>query len=171
MKHQFSSRLRKLRHECGLLQRDVEEVLCLGMGALSQYERGLREPGFDLLVTFADFFDVSIDYLLGRSDAPESSPALRAARVGLQERGMVDQPLQELVQTAVREWPGVFGFPKLARNARVSPEMLQRMLTGELPMAAEVGARLAAHLGFPLPHAIIRSNSPRTRCYPNGFIP
>lgn len=34
------------------------------------YERGEREPGLDLLEAFADFFNVDLDYLLGKSDIP-----------------------------------------------------------------------------------------------------
>lgn len=44
-------------------------MLSLQPGAVSQYERGRREPGFDLLLAFADLFAVSVDYLLGRSGA------------------------------------------------------------------------------------------------------
>lgn len=66
MKNRFGSRLRELRAERKLLQRDLERMLNLRPGALSQYERGLREPGFDLLLKIADLFEVSTDYLLAR---------------------------------------------------------------------------------------------------------
>lgn len=68
MHHQFGPRLRQLRRERGLLQRDLERVLNVGPGVASQYERGLREPGFDLLLVIADYFDVTVDSLLGRSE-------------------------------------------------------------------------------------------------------
>lgn len=41
-------------------------ALSLRPGAASQYERGLREPGIDMLLAIADYFDVSVDDLLGR---------------------------------------------------------------------------------------------------------
>lgn len=44
-------------------------MLSLRPGAVSQYERGRREPGFDLLLALADLFGVSADYLLGRPGA------------------------------------------------------------------------------------------------------
>jgi len=67
MLHRFGERLRDLRTGMGLRQRDLEKALNLRPGACSQYERGLREPGFDLLINIADYFGVSTDYLLGRS--------------------------------------------------------------------------------------------------------
>jgi len=69
VQHQFGVRLRQLRRESGLLQRDLERVLNVGPGVASQYERGLREPGFDLLLAVADYFDVTVDFLLGRPGA------------------------------------------------------------------------------------------------------
>jgi len=72
--HRFGERLRELRQERSWLQRDVEQELSLRPGVLSQYERGLREPGFDLLLALADLFGVTTDYLLGRPGADRSRP-------------------------------------------------------------------------------------------------
>ncbi|MFZ5823035.1 MAG: helix-turn-helix domain-containing protein [Bacillota bacterium] len=69
MVHRFGSRLKELRLERGWRQKEVEAMLSLRPGAVSQYERGRREPGFDLLLAFADLFGVSVDYLLGRPGA------------------------------------------------------------------------------------------------------
>lgn len=69
MSHRFGLRLRELRREQGWLQRDLERKLNLRPGALSQYERGLREPGFDLLLTMADLLGVTTDFLLARPGA------------------------------------------------------------------------------------------------------
>ena len=63
-------RLRELRKSRNLSQ----EALAMRLGAyqnsISRYERGVRDPGIDELIAFADFFDVSIDYLVGRTDDP-----------------------------------------------------------------------------------------------------
>lgn len=80
MGHRFGLRLRELRRERGLLQRDLERLLNLRPGALSQYERGLREPGFDLLLTMADLFEVSTDYLLARPGADRDRTSLLVDR-------------------------------------------------------------------------------------------
>lgn len=74
MAHSFGKRLRELRQERGWKQGQVERALTLRPGVVSQYERGLREPGFDLLLALADLFEVSVDYLLGRPGAIRAWP-------------------------------------------------------------------------------------------------
>ena len=64
-------RLKKLRTERGLLQSDVAEFLNIKTNSYSQWETGKREPDYSSLLKLADYFQVSVDYLLGRSDDPE----------------------------------------------------------------------------------------------------
>lgn len=45
--------------------------LNMGQNTISQYETGAREAGYDALIAIADYFDVSVDYLLGRADNPD----------------------------------------------------------------------------------------------------
>lgn len=44
--------------------------LNISQNAISQYETGIREASYDTLIAIADYFNVSIDYLLGRTDNP-----------------------------------------------------------------------------------------------------
>ncbi len=64
----FSERLKELRVSRNLTQKQV--YTSVGMSALGyqRYEYGEREPAFKQLLALADFFDVSLDYLVGRSD-------------------------------------------------------------------------------------------------------
>ena len=64
----FSKRLRELRKERQLTQEELADSLSLTKQAVSQWERGIREPGFDTLEMIADFFNVDTDYLIGRED-------------------------------------------------------------------------------------------------------
>lgn len=43
----------------------------MSQNTVSQYETGIREASYDALIAIADYFDVSIDYLLGRTDNPK----------------------------------------------------------------------------------------------------
>lgn len=45
--------------------------LNMSQNTVSQYETGTREASYDTLIAIADYFDVSIDYLLGRTDNPK----------------------------------------------------------------------------------------------------
>ena len=71
----FGDRLKALRIEHNLLQSEFGEIIGQRMGtkrispsAVGSYERNEREPAFAILCEFADFFGVSLDYLLCRSD-------------------------------------------------------------------------------------------------------
>lgn len=61
--------MRMLRKERGLKQKEVAEQLGVGQAILSHYENGKRECGIDFLVAVADFYGVSVDYLLGRTSS------------------------------------------------------------------------------------------------------
>ena len=68
----FSSRLRELRKSRGLKQDDVALVLGVTKTQISDIERGKRTTTIEKLIELADYFDVSLDYLVGRSDNPNS---------------------------------------------------------------------------------------------------
>jgi Helix-turn-helix. len=53
-------------------QKELAEYLCVQRNAISRYENDEREPEYDILVKMADYFSVSTDYLLGRTDEKSS---------------------------------------------------------------------------------------------------
>jgi transcriptional regulator with XRE-family HTH domain len=72
----FSDRLKKLRAEGGLTVREVANVLDVAPSTISNYEQDYRRPDFDTLGKLADYFDVSLDYLLARTDDPHGTDEL-----------------------------------------------------------------------------------------------
>ena len=71
MSSEFSRTLSLLRQEKGVSQRLAAGELGISQALLSHYEKGIRECGLDFLVRCADFYGVSCDYLLGRSQERE----------------------------------------------------------------------------------------------------
>ena len=61
-------RLRELRKQRGLSMRELGRELGLSESAVSLYESGRRRPNHDLLCRLADYFGVSVDYLLCRTE-------------------------------------------------------------------------------------------------------
>lgn len=61
-------KLQELRVEKGISQAEIAAALGITQQAYSRYERGVSELGYTNLTKFANFFDVSIDYLLGNSN-------------------------------------------------------------------------------------------------------
>ena len=67
-------RLRELRKARGLSQLKVAMDLHMSQNSISRYETGEHEPGLKELITLADYYGVSVDYLLGRSEDPLLHP-------------------------------------------------------------------------------------------------
>lgn len=66
----FSERLVLLRKSNNLTQKQLATDIHVSELAIQHYEAQRRKPAFDALVALADYFDVSLDYLVGRSDDP-----------------------------------------------------------------------------------------------------
>jgi transcriptional regulator with XRE-family HTH domain len=68
----FGERLKKLRNDKQLTGEELGKILNVTKVAVSNWESGNRTPDADMLIKLADFFDVSLDYLLGRTDDPNT---------------------------------------------------------------------------------------------------
>lgn len=64
----FQNVFRRLRTAAGLTQVEIAEKLEISRSTIGMYETGAREPDFETLEKIAVFFNVDIDYLLGRTD-------------------------------------------------------------------------------------------------------
>lgn len=66
----FAYRVKKLRKQCGLNQKELGEAIGLTAKSISTIESGLRTTTIEKLILLAKYFDVSADYLLGLKDEP-----------------------------------------------------------------------------------------------------
>ena len=89
MERSFSAVLHQLRLEKGLSQRAVAADLHISQALLSHYENGAREPGLAFVCRACDYYGVSADYLLGRTDQP-MAPTEQIERLRLAVRSMQD---------------------------------------------------------------------------------
>ena len=64
-------RLKELRKKKGISQLRLATDLNTTQNTISRYETGEREPGIDELIKIADYFNVSVDFLIGRTDNPK----------------------------------------------------------------------------------------------------
>lgn len=60
--------MKKLREEKGLMQQDVCNALDIEQSTLANYENNRRVPKTDILIEIANYYGVSLDYLVGRTD-------------------------------------------------------------------------------------------------------
>ncbi|MBQ8808501.1 MAG: helix-turn-helix transcriptional regulator [Clostridia bacterium] len=64
-------RLKEIRIKSGVSQLKLAMDLNMNQNTISRYENQERQAGYNELIALADYFDVSIDYLLGRTDNPK----------------------------------------------------------------------------------------------------
>lgn len=64
-------RIRSLREGVRLSQAKMGEILGAKQSSLNRYELGLTSPPLEILLKYADYFDVSLDYIFGRTDKPQ----------------------------------------------------------------------------------------------------
>ena len=66
-----AERIRSLRESARLSQVKMGEIVGARQSSLNRYEQDQSSPSYETLVRYADFFDVSLDYILGRTDDPQ----------------------------------------------------------------------------------------------------
>lgn len=111
----FCERLRDLRTEKQLTQKQLAQSLGFSANIICEWEKARCEPNSETLKNLADFFDVSIDYLLGRSDElgtvviKHDNPT---DELTTEERALVadyrslSPALQEMVRATIATWKG-----------------------------------------------------------------
>ena len=91
MPRTFSEAMSALRREQGLSQRKAASELYISQALLSHYENGAREPGLEFVVRACDYYGVSADYLLGRTDEPGGAALKERLRsISKELRAMAD---------------------------------------------------------------------------------
>ena len=104
---QIAARIRALREQASFSQQRLSKTL----GSLCRYETGETEPSAAVLLKYADFFDVSMDYIFGRTDDPHGAAPIRKS---------VDEP----------EWEQFIEMcfdPMSSANARLKETLKQMM--------------------------------------------
>ncbi|WP_199624510.1 helix-turn-helix domain-containing protein [Paenibacillus alkalitolerans] len=66
----YGTRIRELRKARGMTMKQLGQRLSLAESTISGYENEIRKPDMDTLLQFADLFEVTVDYLLGRTEQP-----------------------------------------------------------------------------------------------------
>lgn len=109
MSYSIGKRLKQLREESGLQQKDIAKILGVTESAIGHYERGARNLDPESIKKLADFFGVSSDYLLCRTD--------------------IKNPYDEFLNTAKEQYG--------SRGKKQAEELLENIQTmfegGELP--------------------------------------
>lgn len=71
----LNERLKNLRIQRGVTQKMIADAIGVAPGSVQRFEYGTVKPKLETVISLADYFDVSIDYLVGRVDTPEMHSA------------------------------------------------------------------------------------------------
>lgn len=88
-KSMFIQRFRMLRAEKDLSQADLARILGCSPGAIAHWEAGTRVPSIDFLITVANLFDSSLEFIMGVSDFRHENDAIKYMLEKLVETGLV----------------------------------------------------------------------------------
>lgn len=131
-------RLRHLRRSKKVSQEQLAAAVEVARSNISGYEHGDVRPSYEILIRLADFFGVSLDYLLGRTD--EGGPAAPDA----QYREVLARRLREAMAAAGLD------VAELARDLGAPPDASVRWVEGfvDLPTLLRIGRRLGKPLAW-----------------------
>lgn len=90
MDRSFPETLSALRREKNISQRQAASELGISQALLSHYENGAREPGLNFVCRVCDYYGVTADYMLCRSDDPAGSRGDEVKAILGQLRGLID---------------------------------------------------------------------------------
>ena len=99
IKETIANRLKEIRIKNYLSQADVAKELNMTQAAIARYETGTNTPSVEVLTWYANRFNVSLDYLFGRSDNPKGSANYDFATPGTDANKL----LKEVVKTVIDE--------------------------------------------------------------------
>ena len=126
----FSQRLREIRKRSGVPQSSIATYLSITVSAYSKIENGKGKPSYTRLIALADYFGVSLDYLVGRSDDPrrEEYEPIRLQK----ERAEIIAKETELLE----KLPASL-FPAYNEAKEKNPENLQQIIDTFTRMAKD----------------------------------
>ncbi len=111
----LSERLKLLRNEKDLSQRELANILNISNGTIAMYETNKRQPDNDTLSKIADFFNVSIDYLLGKTDIKKPQNIDEKYSVLLNDEELAEA-LEELMDLSDNDKKEIIDYIKFKKN-------------------------------------------------------
>ena len=113
-----AERIRSLRESAKLSQVKMGEIVGAKQSSINRYEQDQTSPSYEILVRYADFFDVSLDYILGRTDDPQGK--LYECKTKFEES---DPEMEKFVEMCFD--------PKSPMNDRLKKTLLAMLMEGK----------------------------------------
>ncbi|WP_312560907.1 helix-turn-helix transcriptional regulator [Anaerospora sp.] len=120
----FKERLRKLRVDKGITQEEFGKIFNVIKQTVSSWENGNSRPDIDSAAKIADFFDVSLDYLLGRTNETSVSNSEVITKI---DHALLEDPELLAFWDETKKRPDLQLFLKQVKSA--SPKAIRQMMT------------------------------------------
>lgn len=93
----IGNKIKSLREDKDLSQKALATILGVSPSAIGMYEQNRREPDNEMLNKIADYFDVSVDYLLGRTSEPKPPTAEFKPKVTEKDKINIEKEAQQMI--------------------------------------------------------------------------
>lgn len=148
-KNKFAKRLRFLRKQKGMTQKDIAKIVGTTDNAIGNYERGSRMPDAEMLIKIANIFKVNIDFLLGNTDNPyalkyaidkEKNPITSELlkRLSTENRAIVIENLKDAAFASNAAPAEMVMLPILGEIRAGKPLFAEEHIKGKMPFPKEM---------------------------------
>lgn len=159
IRHSLGLRLRQLRENYGLVQQDVADLFETNRNVPSQWESGAREPSLEIILKLADYYGVTVDWLLGVPNADKDSPDVRQIKRELgdylrhKEHSLKYSGPEVRLKLAVdylqERDPKQFSVERIARAVNITLSTFLEMMEGRVRVSGPVIERFADYAKLP----------------------
>ena len=122
MKKKIGERLRDLRMGVHISQTKLASILCTQQSSINRYEQGQSVPVPEIFIKYADYFDVSMDYLYCRTDDPRGKQYEFQPKI-LHEKAGANKEMREFIEMCFD--------PKSPVNGRLKEALFQMLNEGK----------------------------------------
>ena len=105
----FYQRLKDLKEDADLTQAEISEIIEVSINHYGKYERGETDIPFSKAIKLADYYDVSLDYIAGRTndktfcrDISPSRFTAKFSRLNSENKARIDERMSQMLETQVK---------------------------------------------------------------------
>lgn len=106
----FGKQLRKLRNKQGISAKTLGGILGIPQTTISNWENLKSEPNYESLIKIANYFNVTVDYLVGNDNEENKNEISRLAKELFDELNSIPQPAREKIEIGLIEYLHFLGY-------------------------------------------------------------
>lgn len=123
----FTHICKELRLEAGLTQQELAPKIGISSSAIGMLEKGYREPTGTTLVAYANFFGVSLDYLMGREDET-GALTYETKSITTKKNPITDRPPSDIADNFIKEFGSLLSEENYIKLSRLYKLMNERQI-------------------------------------------